>query len=359
MAKSTAPPAENRLKTRAVRLVRSPYKRLARVIRYQQKTPLSMPPAQRLRALRHGFRSSMYIFYDFEHNDPKDYLPDTVFRAATDINGPFCQNILRDKLLFSRFLSGVFRVPEVFALIDRGQVYLLGEKTLPQTLEAHGGFVMKPSDGWQGEGIFSVTKSQGELRVNGQLSTEAALGERTARLSGYLVTERIAQDGYAHAIFPGSANSVRVVTMQDPGDDHRPFIGVAFHRFGSKTTGPVDNVSKGGLMTHIDPHTGVMGRAIKFPHETGGALSWCAQHPDTGVPIEGQAVPRWGALQQGLLELVETFPFFRYVGWDVIIAQDTFWLVEGNHNPSPVGQVFHPYLKDPKIRRFFSYYGVV
>jgi len=319
-----------------------------------------MPLTQRLTALRYGFRSSMYTFYDFEHHDPRDYLPDTVFREATNINGKVCQNILRDKLLFSHLLGGVFRMPEVFALVDHGQFYPLGEKeTLPEILEAHGGVILKPSDGWQGAGIFSVAERQGELRVNGQLSTLAALEEQLTRLNGYLVTERIAQDGYAHDIFSGSANSIRITTMQDPDDNHRPFVAVAFHRFGSKTTGPVDNVSRGGLMAHIEPGSGVMGCAIKFPHETGGALSWCAQHPDTGVAIEGQAVPRWGMLQQQLLKLVGTFPFFRYVGWDVIIAQDTFWLVEGNHNPSPVGQVFHPYLTDPKIRRFFEYYGVM
>jgi hypothetical protein len=27
-------------------------------------------------------------------------------------------------------------------------------------------------------------------------------------------------------------------------------------------------------MAHIDPQTGVMGSAIKFPHETGGEMYW-------------------------------------------------------------------------------------
>ncbi len=201
--------------------------------------------------------------------------------------------------------------------------------------------------------------ADGALTVNGKPSTLADLEQHLSRLSGYLVTERIVQDGYAHAIFPGSANSIRVVTMQDPDDSHRPFVGVAFHRFGSKTTGPVDNVSRGGLMAHIDPQTGVMGSAIKFPHETGGEMYWSSHHPDTAVPIEGQEVPNWTEVRGRLLGLVATYPFFRHVGWDVIVAQGEAWLVEGNHNPSPVGQVFKPYLKDSQIRRFFEFYGVV
>jgi len=356
MAARTSNPA----KTWTAKSRRSSLNRLARALSYQKKTPLSMPLTQRLTALRHGFRSSMYTFYDFEHNDPREYLPDTVFREATNINGKFCQAILQDKLLFSKLLGGMFRTPEIFGLIERGRFQPLGQGRAPlEILEAYSGFIIKPVGGWQGDGIVGVTLHGGDLRVNGQPSTSAALEDHLARLDGCIVTERITQDGYAHAIFPGSANSVRVVTMQDPDDQDRPFVAVAFHRFGSRTTGPVDNVSRGGLMAHIEPRTGVMGRAIKFPHETGGALSWCSQHPDTGSPIEGQRVPQWGELQQQLLGLVAAFPLFRHVGWDLIFAQDTFWLVEGNHNPSPVGQVFHPYLRDPRIRRFFEYYGVV
>jgi hypothetical protein len=70
-----------------------------------------------------------------------------------------------------------------------------------------------------------VGAASGSLTVNGRPSTLAALKQQLERLSGYPV-ERIVRDGYAHAIFPGSANSIRVVTMQDPDDGHRPFVGV-------------------------------------------------------------------------------------------------------------------------------------
>ena len=94
--------------------------------------------------------------------------------------------------------------------------------------------------------------------------------------------------------------------MQDPDDGYRPFVGVAVHRFGSKPTGPVDNVSRGGLMAHIDPQTGVMGSTIKFPHETGGEMYWSSHHPDTGAPIEGVRVPGWIEVRERLLGLVAT-----------------------------------------------------
>lgn len=78
-----------------------------------------------------------------------------------------------------------------------------------------------------------------------------------------------------------------------------------------------------------------------------------------GAPIEGVQLPGRDTLQANLLRVVETAPLFRYVGWDIVLTQHTCWLVEGNHNPSPAVQVFHPYLRDPEMRHFFEFYGVI
>ena len=85
--------------------------------------------------------------------------------------------------------------------------------------------------------------------------------------------------GYRVSAVFDSANSIRITTMQDPDQNDSPFIPVAVHRFGSKSTVPTDNVSRGGLFANIDLDTGVMGQAIKFPYETGGKLTWCSHHP--------------------------------------------------------------------------------
>jgi len=344
----------------------TPLKWLRRAIRYQKKTPLTMPLRQRLEMLRRGFRSSAYELYNFAENNPDDYLPDAVFQEATDINGPFCQSILNDKLLFWTVFKDRFKMPAVLALLERGQLHPLQPElplrsvgALLEFCRAGPGVVIKPADGWQGKGVVSVRTEGGRLFVNAQPATEEAVGALLGKLDNCIVTERIVQDGYAFEIFPGSANSIRVMTMQDPDDDHRPFIPMAMHRFGSLNTIPTDNVSRGGLMAGIDLSTGVMGLAIKFPHETGGKLFWCSHHPDTAAPIKGVCVPGWRELMARTLETVRELPLLRYVGWDFVIAQGEVWLVEANHNSSPAVQIFHPYLKDPKVRRFFEYYGVV
>lgn len=341
-------------------------KRWVRALSYQKKTPLTMPPTQRLEMLRRGFRSSAYELYDFANNDPTDYLPDTKFGQASRINGPFCRSILDDKLLFSAFFGAHVRVPRVLALIERGTLHALHPEpavgsvtTLLEYCRAHSGVVLKPVAGWQGEGISSVRVVGGELLLNDAPLGAAELGVRLAALDSYLVGELIRQDGPAHAIFPHAANSIRITTMQDPDDAHRPFIPVAVHRFGSSTTTPTDNVSRGGLFAQIDLETGVMGPALKFPHETGGRRYWCSVHPDTGAPIEGVRVPEWDAVKAQVLDLCERFGFLRYVGWDIVVAQGSSWFLEANHNPTLAVQLFCPYLKEPRTRRFFEHHGVI
>ncbi|ADI13749.1 sugar-transfer associated ATP-grasp domain-containing protein [Truepera radiovictrix] len=350
---------------------RGPLKELRRAVSYQKDAPLRMPLSKRFEMFRRGFRSASYALYSFDHNDPDDYLPDSAFREATLINGPFCRRILHDKLLFWRVFGdafeGTFEMPRVVALIERGQLFPLPGG--PAELRSVGallefcrrgtGVVLKPTDGWQGQGIASLTVADGTPYLNGQPVSPETVATHVAGRDRTLVTERVVQTGYAAAIFPEAANSIRVTTMQDPDDGHRPFVAVAVHRFGSNTTRPTDNVSRGGLMAPIDLQTGELGLAVKFPRETGGELFWCSHHPDTAAPIKGVKVPGWGTLQDQLLEVAARFPFLRYVGWDVLISGGTWWILEANHNPSPAVQMFHPYLKDPKVRRFFAHYGVV
>jgi len=308
------------------------------VIDFQKQTPLTMPLSRRFKTLRHGFRSSSYALYDFSTNDPRAYLPDTVHAGVT-INGVLCSDILHDKLLFERFFKDIVKTPAVLGVVDRGTLHPVQEfafssaRELLAYCEGSGGVMLKPRSGRQGRGVQSVYLQDGLVFISGKPATLEELEKLLGSLDAYLVTERIVQDGYAHHIFPASVNSIRIMTMQDPAQDHRSFIPVAVHRFGSRSTGPTDNVSRGGLMAKIALDTGVMSRAVKFPRETHGELRWCSHHPDTGMPIEGVTVPDWSELTLHILAITERFKFLRYVGWDIVIAEGEFWVIAGNYTP--------------------------
>jgi hypothetical protein len=142
----------------------------------------------------------------------------------------------------------------------------------------------------------------------------------------------------------------------DP-DTGEAFVATAVHRFGNKDSIPVDNWSRGGLSSRIDLETGELGPGATYPRH--GEVIFHDDHPDTGTRIRGVCIPGWSQLKHRLLDMAQAWSFIPYVGWDIIVADDDTWLLEGN-NYSDVNllQVHGPLLRDPRVRRFYRYHGV-
>lgn len=323
-----------------------------------------LPLATKIKLWRRGFKSSSYQLFDLGCNDPRDYVSDLEVARAGRINGAFGR-ILKDKLLFAPMLAPYARVPEVLGLVERGTVYPLAaaELTGAEALlgrAAEGGVILKPAAGNKGKGVLSVMRDPptGELRLNGQPTTAGVVAQKLATLDGYLVVARVQQAAYAEQIFSGSANTIRIITMRDP-DNGEVFVPAAIHRFGTAATAPTDNFQTGGVSAAIDLATGALGRAVRFPTETGGELRWLAAHPDTQAPISGVVIPRWAEVKETVTALVEAYRFLKYVGWDVVVSDAGIVIIEGNHNINLGLQVHGPLLRDPRLRRFFEYYKVI
>ena len=137
-----------------------------------------------------------------------------------------------------------------------------------------------------------------------------------------------------------------------------PFVARALHRFGTRRSAPVDNYSKGGLAATVDLETGELGAAITAPSIAGPRHY--TSHPDTGAPIAGIPVPRFADICDAVLDLNRHLPHIPYIGWDVLVGDDQWWIIEGNHFPdTQMIQAFGPLLVDPRIRRFYEHHHVV
>lgn len=102
-----------------------------------------------------------------------------------------------------------------------------------------------------------------------------------------------------------------------------------------------------------------MGSGLEDLSETGGKPVWHELHPDTGAQIQGLTVPRWPELAKALLELLEALPMFTYVGWDVMVTHDGFYIIEGNPAPVVVSlQLTRPALSDPRVKHFISHHKI-
>jgi len=342
-----------------------------KLLEWQREAPLSTPLQKRVEMWRGGYRPESYALYDLSPAHAGEYLPDKVrFQSFSSseaastffINGSFAHDILDDKLLFTRLLAGKLPIPRILALIERGETFAHGQDGGAQDIlglaEARGSVILKPSDGSRGRGIYQLDWKP-DFSLNGRTVTPAEVRALTQKLNNYLVTETVYQAAYAKTICPATTNTVRVMTFIDP-DTNEPFVARAVHRFGTYETRPTDNWSRGGLCAPVDLSTGTLGLGVKHANRTGSKLVWESHHPDTGEAIEGVRIPHWQTICGALLEAVRSTPFLTYVGWDVAVTEDDFFVIEGNKNTDiDLLQVHGGLLKDPRMRRFYEYHRIV
>lgn len=295
-----------------------------------------------------GFFSQRAVLYPFERHDARWFLSDwEIERRLGRVNEEACIPLLENKLLFHLLLarSGLAgaAAPLVGLLADGAFRPLGAFATAGEALAMLGRLVRKPATGWGGAGVRVVESEAAALQ---------GAGGGLFLLEGFLQ-----QHDYAARIFPGSLNTIRIVTMT--GADGLPFVAAAAHRFGAAASVPVDNFKRGGVSALVDPATGALsaGRSNPGIH----AAHVHATHPDTGAPIEGVLVPMWTEAQALALRLAGLFPGLRHVGWDICITPQGPRVVEGNSrlaNPNLI-QAHRPLLLDPRVRDFLRRHRVL
>lgn len=346
-----------------------PLRRLMRITHLPEKEfgfGAQVPISIRLNMLKRGFLSQSYVVYQLEKNDRSQYLTDyQMFVRTPDLNGGY-RALLHDKLIFGTMTSVIAaHAVETFGVIRRGQiVYGVGNKVgsatdyLLDLLRIHPKLVIKPMTGSQGRGIRFLFRRDAELYLNEKPLSEARLRELVGEMDGDLVVRYVEQRSEIAAIHPRTVNTLRLLTMWDM-DAGEPFIAAAMFRIGSSSSYPVDNLSHGGFSAEVDLQTGELGKAVSYARET-GALTWYADHPETGARIEGFILPRWQEIKTNMLKFCRSLPFLRHVGWDLALTIDGFKILEGNHNPFLRNhQIHRPLLADPRIVKFYKAHGVL
>jgi hypothetical protein len=348
-----------------------------------EKAWLPMAPRRRLWLWRHGFSSQAGVLYDVDETNYRQYLSDYQRERTYWINDEQ-RTALNNKLLFHWMMEPFadHRV-ETYGVLKRGRFHDLrslrpaadGRKSVvidPSTergtveaaewvttrLREEGELIIKPWRGSSGMAVRRYSYADGDYYVNGEEYAESAVESLVDGLDGYLVSEVIEQAEYANALYPNTANTVRVLTMYDDKLDE-PFVAAAAHRIGTNRSAPLDNISNGGLGADLNPETGELSAAFQFPFS--GTPEWCDSHPDTGERIEGVIIPGWKTIRDELLDIAGALSHTPYIGWDIVVTDDgEFTVVEGN-NCSGV-RVFQPHgplLDDSRVRRFYEEYDVV
>lgn len=182
-------------------------------------------------------------------------------------------------------------------------------------MKKHNVFMAKPIDGGCGKGIEKIeTKNYNSLNELYDYLTDN---------HNFELEEVIEQHEEVSKIYPGSINTVRVVTILK---DNKPNVVCAYFRIGNGKF--VDNFNSGGMVAPIDEKTGIVqDKAIdknKVLYE---------KHPATGSQIKGFQFPHWNEALEMCKEAAKVVPQMGYVGWDVGFSKNGPVFVEANEFP--------------------------
>ncbi len=184
-------------------------------------------------------------------------------------------------------------------------------------LARHPVFMAKPSQDSCGWGIE-------KLKTGSYPSLEALYSHLVERAPLLELEEVIEQHPAVSAIYPGSINTVRMVTIR--GKSGKVYLVTAMFRIGNGKF--VDNFNSGGMVAPMDPETGaVIDRALDKQKNL------YADHPATGTRIKGFMFPDWEKARALVTEAAQIIPEVGYVGWDVCFTPEGPCLVEGNQFP--------------------------
>lgn len=196
-------------------------------------------------------------------------------------------------------------------------------------VEKHPSFVVKPTDMGQGQGVHKVTARPGlSEREKRELFCDLLSESEKNRLlyqrgqeNSVILEELLVQVPEMARIHPNSVNGVRATTVRIGEDVHLFYPWFKIGRFGQFLTSAVF----GTLDACIDPVTGIV--------NTPGCSERYERfdvHPDTGVPILGFQIPRWQELVETVTELARKLDTIRYVGWDMVLTEKGWVVMEGN-----------------------------
>lgn len=232
--------------------------------------------------------------------------------------------------------------PAGFDQTIQGIINLLKEKQL---------LAAKLESGTLGKGFRKLAYDGHDYYINNQLSTGMEVEELIgtwlgSREESYLITEYIQAHPDLGKIWNDAPDSLRIMVIREK--EKIPEIVFCFIRFGVKNTGVVEDPC--GVRCRVDLETG---------HFSDGEIHTDFQmleskfHPDSKVLVEG-VVPHWRLVREKIIEISSTIPQVRYLGYDVIITDDGFKIIEINsHQGLELIQTYQPLLMDERSKGFF------
>lgn len=228
------------------------------------------------------------------------------------------------------FISRGIDTPKMLAAVRKGvlldsSLNQMNFKKLMEQLRdsVQSKFFMKPDNGRGGKGISVIVKKKGNLFIDEERMTSKLFSSLTKE-NDFIVQEAITQRKDFSVFYPGSVNTLRVITQRR---GNKPTISAVVLRLGRKGAF-VDNSTNGGISVEVDVTTGMLGKYAYTEHTTERFDS----HPETGFRFEGYVIKDWSEITRKVLEFSAKTPELRDVGWDIAVLDRGVMAIEVNLN---------------------------
>ncbi|MGP9592851.1 sugar-transfer associated ATP-grasp domain-containing protein [Halomonas sp. AOP42-C2-25] len=313
-----------------------------------------------------GFLPEKARLYGLNRDNIDRYLSDVQRWLTRLVNGPYSV-VFNNKILFDQVFGQYCNVPRTVAVCRQGRV--IPHTDLWQQIEAGQAgplmLVAKPLGGGGGGSVYFIRIDKRHAVVetndatNPRFSVKAeALGEVFSRQRvPFIINEYVQQGEFSKRLYPLTVNTVRALVVRN-ATTGEPYLVRAVLRVGNSESYPIDNFSLGGLSIEVNKETGELGYAVAAAGRFTGQR-W-ATHPDTGERITGAYIPNWQSYKNKLLTLFRELPYLQYCGFDLILQDDDFVVLEGNsYSQVRLFQMHEPLLLDIGYGRFLNEKGLL
>lgn len=226
----------------------------------------------------------------------------------TTYNNPAYTHVLKYKSDFNKYFS---------QFIGREWIHSsnMDIASFKQFVEKHHKLIIKPVDGWEGEGVYLVDMSGQDIE-----SIFTDLKKKQVLIEECVIQH--SQMRYGN----NSVNTIRVYTVFDKRCE-QAFVVKTVVRVGVGDS-IVDNSHSGGCAYEVDP---ILGIIVSPSYEANGDIHII--HPYTDICMLGRKIPHWDRVIQLCRVAASRLPQVAFIGWDVAIKEDGPILIEGNHDP--------------------------
>lgn len=274
-----------------------------------------------------GFTSDQVALYNLNKKNKKDYLSEFDWYKSRRINYPNA-NMLNDKLVCVNMIKDFVNVPKTLFFKKNNRIFTdnkeISLEEAINVLKKEKSAFFKPISVGKGIGIFRIDYKNKKFYLDFKELSEDKMINILREKEEYFLSTRIKQAKYLDEIYDKTSNTIRIITVRD---NDKVDVLLAVQRLGTKETIPVDNGSRGGIVSYVDMKSGTLSMAKSLHNK-----KTYKHHPDSGNPIEGVVIPNWKKIKSEMISVAEKLPQFKFIAWDILPTDNGIFVIEANNS---------------------------